>query len=336
LDTLTHTVLGACIGEAIAGKKLGKKAMLIGAIANNIPDIDVVSSFWLRSPDSLLAHRGFTHSILFLILFAPAASYYLSKFKKWHILFRDWFLLIGSGILVHIFIDAFTSYGTGWFEPFSHHRVSFNTIFIVDPLYTIAPLILAIVLSILKRTNRRRFALAMTAIFISSGYLLCTAANKIHIDKLATESFKKNNFAINNYFTTPTPLNNFLWYIVAMDSAGANIGYYSVFDKTEDISGYHYFPKNDTALVPLKDRREVLKLIRFSQGFYIIENKKDLLVFNDLRFGQIGGWYIPDAPFVFRYNLFKDENNANVLQQGRMKASNSEALVKMIERIRGR
>src|SRR5438552_3734992 len=128
--------------------------MLIGAIANNIPDVDVISSLWLKSPDSLLAHRGFTHSLLFLILFTPLASYYMPKISKWSISFRDWLLLIGSGMLIHIFIDAFTTYGTGWFEPFSHYRVSFNTIFIVDPLYTIAPLVAAIALLVMRATRK--------------------------------------------------------------------------------------------------------------------------------------------------------------------------------------
>ena len=61
MDSLTHTVLGACLGQLIAGKKIGKKAMLWGAIANNIPDIDVITSAWMGQADSLLAHRGFTH-----------------------------------------------------------------------------------------------------------------------------------------------------------------------------------------------------------------------------------------------------------------------------------
>ena len=47
MDSLTHIVLGAAIGELMAGRKLGKKALLIGAIANSLPDIDFVASFWL-------------------------------------------------------------------------------------------------------------------------------------------------------------------------------------------------------------------------------------------------------------------------------------------------
>ena len=62
MDSLTHIVLGASIGEAIAGKRLGKKALVIGAIANSFPDIDIVASFWLPLTKDLLAHRGFTHS----------------------------------------------------------------------------------------------------------------------------------------------------------------------------------------------------------------------------------------------------------------------------------
>ena len=67
MDTLTHFALGACIGEAVAGK-MGKKAMLFGAIANSLPDIDFAASLWLKPDENLLAHRGITHSFMFAII----------------------------------------------------------------------------------------------------------------------------------------------------------------------------------------------------------------------------------------------------------------------------
>jgi len=79
MDSLTHTVIGACIGDAVAGKKMGKKAMLWGALANNLPDIDVVTSLWMSQADSLLAHRGFTHSILFAVLATPLLSWFFHR-----------------------------------------------------------------------------------------------------------------------------------------------------------------------------------------------------------------------------------------------------------------
>ena len=122
MDTLTHTVIGACVGEALAGKKLGKKAMLWGAIANNLPDLDVLSSLWMKPPDTLLAHRGFTHSVLFAVLSTLLLSWLIKKLysEVLKFTFRDALLLIGSGLLLHITLDALTVYGTGWFEPFSH------------------------------------------------------------------------------------------------------------------------------------------------------------------------------------------------------------------------
>src|SRR5206468_3008426 len=117
MDTITHTVLGACLGEVIAGKKLGKKAMLYGILANNIPDVDVVTSFWMNNVDRLLAHRGFTHSILFALFCIPLLAFIAVKLSKKKLLsFNQWMLLFGTGIFTHIFIDAFTVYGTGWFE----------------------------------------------------------------------------------------------------------------------------------------------------------------------------------------------------------------------------
>src|ERR1700744_2761245 len=68
MDTLTHIVLGAALGEVIAGKKLGKKVLLIGAIAANLPDIDFVASFWLDSARDVWFHRGITHSLLFVVV----------------------------------------------------------------------------------------------------------------------------------------------------------------------------------------------------------------------------------------------------------------------------
>ena len=108
MDTLTHIVLGACIGEAIAGKQLGKKAIILGAVAQNIPDIDFVASFWLPTVSDVLAHRGFTHSILFALLVSPLLAYCSGRlFRSGGLSFGKWALFWGLQIFVHIFIDAF-------------------------------------------------------------------------------------------------------------------------------------------------------------------------------------------------------------------------------------
>lgn len=80
MDSLTQIVLGAAVGELTQGKKLGNRAMLWGAIAGTIPDLDVfVGKLYSDPVDDLAFHRGITHSFFFAIVF----SYLLSWMTVW-------------------------------------------------------------------------------------------------------------------------------------------------------------------------------------------------------------------------------------------------------------
>ncbi|MGD8803873.1 MAG: metal-dependent hydrolase, partial [Gammaproteobacteria bacterium] len=41
MDSITQIALGAAVGEAVAGRQLGRRALLWGAICGTIPDLDV-------------------------------------------------------------------------------------------------------------------------------------------------------------------------------------------------------------------------------------------------------------------------------------------------------
>jgi membrane-bound metal-dependent hydrolase YbcI (DUF457 family) len=62
MDSITHIVLGACVGEVLMDRKAGKKAILWGALAQSIPDIDFINGAWMPLTKELIAHRGITHS----------------------------------------------------------------------------------------------------------------------------------------------------------------------------------------------------------------------------------------------------------------------------------
>jgi inner membrane protein len=335
MDSITHIVLGACVGEALGGRKLGKKAMLFGAFANSVPDVDVITSFWMSQPDGLLAHRGFTHSFLFIFLLTPAFGWLMKKlFPKDHFSANEWSVLFGINMFLHIFIDAFTSYGTGWFEPFSHQRISFNVLFVADPFYTIPLLVTSVVLLLLKKNSRKRIRWTFAGLIISSLYAVYGLYHKAEVNTVTKQSLADEKIIYSDFITTPTPLNNFLWYIVAKNENGFNIGYYSVFDTDKQIH-FHFMPINDSLMKRVKNDDDVKKLIRFSQDFYAIESINDTLVFNDLRFGQIGGWSSGDAPFVFQFKLARIAKNDVLIQRGRYQASSGQAFREMIERIKG-
>jgi len=335
MDTLTHMVLGACLGEVIAGKQLGKKAMLWGALANNIPDVDVVSSLWLNQVDSMLAHRGITHSIVFAVIFSPVlAITFKNFFAKEEITFLRCVLLFGSGLFLHIFIDAFTVYGTGWFEPFSHNRISFNTLFIIDPLFSL-PMIIAVIIGItMGMDSTKRNKCLKAGLIISSIYFVATICNKYFVDRTIDKNLNSQHITYTNYMSTPTALNNFLWYIIVNSGTKFYIGYYSVFDK-KPLIDFEIVNKNDSLFHELKDAKNTSELIKFSKGYYCLAKKNDSILFNDMRFDRDGGWFRKQASFELSFNLQNIDNNTMTLQRGRFKAFNPESITKLFERIRG-
>jgi len=335
MDTLTHIVLGACIGEAIAGRQIGKKALLLGAVAQNIPDLDIAASFWLPTSADLLAHRGFTHSILFAFLVAPLLAMLSQRlFKADRMAFRRWVYFWGVQIFVHIFIDAFNAYGTGWFEPFSHYRVSFNTMFVADVLFIIPLAFASFMLLVLKVKNTKRKLWAWIGLGCSSLYLLCGIANKMIIDHFLEQDLQAEHVEIKRYLTTPTPLNNLLWYIIAENDSGYYIGYRSVFDRSKTIV-FHYACRNDSLLTSTNHEIDLGRLLRFSEGYYAAEKWHDTLVFNDLRFGEIRGWEVPNPRFVCHYYLQYPDANEMLVQRGRFAGWNRYAIETFLKRIGG-
>ncbi|MGZ3850858.1 MAG: metal-dependent hydrolase [Flavisolibacter sp.] len=333
---MTHIVLGACIGEALAGKQLGKKAMLLGALAQSLPDIDFLAALWNDPASNLLAHRGFTHSFLFgilaTVLLALLALHYQ---QKSYLPYKRWLLFFGRQIGTHLFLDLFNSYGMGLLEPFSHRRYSFNALFVADPFFSIWPGLSFLVLLFLKGMDPRRGFWWRFGLAASSLYLLYCSFNKAKIDQDARTMLARQGIAYSGYFTTPVPLNNWLWYVVAKQGKGFYIGYRSVFDRTRQME-LHYFPQNANLLDSLAQLEEVQHLLRFSQGFYTMERWHDTLVFNDLRFGQMIGWYDPHEHFVFHYFLHMNaSSNKLVVQRGRFALWDWQTTRSLIRRIEG-
>jgi inner membrane protein len=323
------------MGQVFAGKQLGKRAMFLGAIAQSVPDIDFAAAFFTTTSENLLAHRGFTHSILFVVLITPLLALIAERLHRPHdISLKKWILFFGVQALIHLFIDGMNVYGVGWFEPFSHYRVSYNWIFVADPFYSVWLGIAFSMLLILKRNNVKRIRWVKFGVGISSVYLLYCGVNKFIIDSDVKAILKKQHIVYNNYFTTPTPLNNWLWYIVAANDSGYNIGYRSLFDKDKKIT-FQFIARNDYLLQPVQHNEDLQKLIRFSKGFYAVDKINDTLVFSDLRFGQMIGWKNAAARFVFYYYLQQPNSNDFVVQRGRFAQWDWDAFYVLLRRIKG-
>ena len=335
MDSLTHIALGACMGEAFAGKQLGKKVMLWGTLAQSIPDIDFLASFYLDTSSNLLAHRGFTHSFLFCLIITPLFALLAEYWHRPHnISLQRWMLFFGSVIFIHIFIDAFNNYGVGWLEPFSHKRFSFNMIYVVDPLFSIWSGLACLAFIYYRKNTVYRNRIWKLGLGLSGIYLMICIIIKIKIDADVKQSLNQQHTNYTQYFTTPAPLQNSLWYVVAGNKKGFYVGYKSIFD-AKKIIDFTFFARKDYLLNSIENKEDLYKLKRFSQGFYTIEKWNDTLVFNDLRFGQIKGWENPKGRFVFHYFLQKNIDNKLVVQRGRFVGWNEKTFTSLFERMKG-
>ncbi|MFZ1751054.1 MAG: metal-dependent hydrolase [Saprospiraceae bacterium] len=123
MDSLSQIVLGAAVGEAILGKKVGNRAMVWGAIAGTIPDLDVLANAFMTPIDALAFHRGATHSFLFCIIGALVLGWAVHGLYRWphHKLVgvMAWSILTGGiGLLIFFLGEISTSkiiIGILWF-----------------------------------------------------------------------------------------------------------------------------------------------------------------------------------------------------------------------------
>ena len=82
MDSVTQIVLGAAVGEVVLGKKAGNRAMLWGAVAGTIPDLDILANFVTDEMTALAFHRGLTHSLFFAVVAPLLYAYLVSPIYK--------------------------------------------------------------------------------------------------------------------------------------------------------------------------------------------------------------------------------------------------------------
>jgi len=285
LDSLTQIVLGAAIGEAVLGKKIGNKALLYGAIAGTIPDLDV----WIGAlTDTITAiewHRGFSHSLIFCVLLAPVLGWFINKLeRKSDLGWKPWTKLFFLGLFTHPLLDVFTSWGTQLFWPLNT-RLALNSIFVIDPLYTVPFLVMTVMVLFYKRQSKTRRRLNTLGLLISTLYLLATLLIKGVVEKRFKQALQDQNIAYTQISTRPAPLSTILWNANIDTPENYLIADYSFFD-TQPIR-FKPYPKQRNTSKDLMVFPNVKRLIAISEGWYIIEKRDGQWYFNDLRFGLI-------------------------------------------------
>ncbi|HUP95910.1 MAG TPA: metal-dependent hydrolase [Burkholderiales bacterium] len=141
MDTLTHALSGALLGRATAPREPGPNAlatgrrMVVGAAAAAFPDLDFVTSY--LSPLAYLHHhRGITHSVLMLPLWALLIALLFAALWRWKPGWRAYYGIAAAGLAAHIAGDLITAFGTMVFAPISDARYALSATFIIDLWFT--------------------------------------------------------------------------------------------------------------------------------------------------------------------------------------------------------
>jgi len=317
MDSLTQAALGAAVGEVVLGKRIGKVGAIAGAIIATIPDLDVVLVPFYDNLERISVHRGYSHSILFCILGAFLFAWLLTKIRYTKMInFGRLWLFSFLALFTHVLLDAFTSYGTQLFLPFTDWRVSFDSIGIVDPVYTV-PLLAGLFGSLYfyKKTDKSRWFLNSAGLIISTLYLLFTLANKQQIETVFQNEMERQDILSYKLLTVPVSAGNVVWYGVASDRERLHIGKYSMFGD-QKIS-FESFPINEELLTDLNPHL-VDRMKWFAQGFYTVAEKDGKIRVYNMQCDMQGTRYFGDyaAPTAFYYEITPKSNGDYELTSG--------------------
>ena len=257
-----------------------------------LPDLDVFIDFG-DVVRNFTYHRGFSHSLL--VLPGVAVLIWFALRRWWapvRAAPRPWLAGIFLALATHPLLDAHTAYGTQLFWPFEPIPVSWATMFIIDPAYTL-PLLLAVIVGCIWPLR----AVAKSALSVGLGvsvlYLGWTWVGKTLVEREARSALAKSGTSYNAIFSTPTPLNSLLWRIVVL----TDDGYLEGFDSVLVDEGTMSFTRHESDVKALHDAGNVWAVQRlqwFAGGFIRADVVDGRLMISDLRMGQ-------EPHYVFRH-----------------------------------
>ena len=305
MDSITQAALGAAIGHVILAKKIGGKGAILGAVVATIPDLDIILLPFFDDVQRISVHRGFSHSIVFSFIGALLIAFILSRIK-WTAKMNFWKLSLFSwlALFTHMLLDAFTAYGTQLFLPFSDYRVSFDSVNIVDPVYTV-PLLLGVIIGLYYSNKGQRSNANNIGLIVSTVYLLFTLGHKVHVGKNIKSDLSEQSINYASLRTIPVGIGNVNWYGVAKSQDSLFLGKYS--DLDHNHIEFHSFPINNS-LLDRVDKRLADKLKWFSQDYYTVaEYDGKIRLYNlqcDMQGIRTFGAYKAPTAFYFEITPF--------------------------------
>jgi inner membrane protein len=281
---------GATLGQVVAGRKLGfGRAALWGAVAAELPDIDVIVSALADSDPlhMLVGHRGVTHALWFAPLVGALGGWLLARTAgppRGHT--GTWILLLTLTLLSHPLLDFCTHYGTQLLAPFSDQRFALPALPIVEPIFTGTFVIGLLAMAMLERRGKLAgvvlggvATLAVATAYTLYGWRLNDAAAAYARKDLAERG---NDVAVVQAF--PTLLQMHLRRVVARTPSEDFVGFVSMARPCSIVWARH--ARNDAPIVEALRRSGEGRIFEwFSTGLTAAYSDARRVFLTDLRYG---------------------------------------------------
>ena len=296
MDSLTQLAFGAACGEAILGKKVGRKALIWGAILGTLPDLDVLIP--LGSPvDDFVYHRGFSHSLFLLTALSPVFAWLITKVHgNTKPLFNKWMLLTFVVLNGSVLLDLFTIYGTQIFWPFDTTPHAIPALFIIDPLFTL-PILIGVSSALFLKNHRVNFI----GLCLSLAYLIWALGVSVLINGKMEEKLNEQGVPYSQFISSPAPFTTLLWRTVGIHNDQYFETYYSLFDGDAPLS-VNFYPRNLSLMTGIEEHPPVAKLEKFTRGYFAMSENNESIAMTDLRMGS-------QPNYVFQFQVGKMNNS---------------------------
>ena len=295
MDSLTQLTFGAACGEAILGKKVGRKALIWGAILGTLPDLDVFIP--LGSPvDDFVYHRGFSHSLFLLTALSPVFAWLITKVHRdTKPLFNKWMLLTFVVLNGSVLLDLFTIYGTQIFWPLDTTPLAVPTLFIIDPLFTL-PILIGVSAALFLKNHRLNFI----GLSLSLAYLIWALGVSVFVNGKMEEKLNEQGVPYSQFISSPAPFTTLLWRTVGIHNDQYFETYYSLFDGDAPLS-VNFYPRNLSLMKGIGEHSPVVKLKSFTKGYFAMADINGSVTMTDLRMGS-------EPDYVFQFKVAEYNN----------------------------
>jgi inner membrane protein len=238
------------------------------------------------------------------------------------------------GYATHGLLDACTSYGTQLLWPFSDARIAWNSVSIIDPLFTLPVIALIAAAAISKKPLYARIAFVYAVIFLAAGLI-----QKMRAEQSLYELAESRGHQVERLQVKPTFGNRHVWKLIYESGDRYYVDAVRLLLEPTIIEGDSIRKldvKRDFPWLPEDSQhaRDIKRFRWFSDGFVAVHKDNPSVIF-DVRYSFVPNqidmmWGIELDPQAIRQGMLK--RHVKYQMRSTQDKDNRDAFINMVMR----